>query len=96
MIVAIAVLAVATLTLRLVGMRSSVLGRLLAEWGDVVTVTVLASLVVSTTLIADGAVVADARLCGVAVAAIGAWRQWPMVVILVAAVAATALSRALG
>ena len=51
---------------------------------------------VATQALGDGrALVLDERLIGLAVAGIALWRKAPMLVVIVAAAAATALSRAL-
>lgn len=56
--------------------------------------SLLAALVVSSTFVADRSWVLDARLAGLAVAAVALWRRLPFVVVVVLAAAATALTRA--
>ncbi|MFN8110306.1 MAG: AzlD domain-containing protein [Thermoleophilia bacterium] len=53
----------------------------------------LASLVAVGTFASGRALVADARLVGFAVAVIAAWRRAPFLVVVLAAAAATALTR---
>jgi branched-subunit amino acid transport protein AzlD len=55
----------------------------------------LAALVVTSTVVTDRAWVVDARLVGMAVAAIALWRRQPFVVVVIAAAAGTGLTRAL-
>lgn len=54
----------------------------------------LAALVVVSTIAVDGEYAVDARLVGVTVAAIALWRRAPFVVVVLAAIAATAATRA--
>lgn len=77
-----------------VGGRSlpSVVERCLA----LVPAALISALVVNDTLSASGALVIDARLVGVVVAALAAWRRAPFVVVVVAAAAVTAVVRAAG
>jgi branched-subunit amino acid transport protein len=56
----------------------------------------LAALVAVLTLQADGRLVLDARLVGVAVAAVAIWLRTPILLVVVLAAAATAAARALG
>jgi len=58
-----------------------------------VPVALLAGLVAVQTLTAGTHLVADARLVGLAVAALALWRRAPFIVVVLAAAAATALSR---
>lgn len=60
-----------------------------------VTPTLLAALVLVNTVGGDRQIVVDARLPGVCVAVLLAWRRAPLVVIVIAASAVTALVRAL-
>ena len=78
----------------IIGGRSlpSVVERCLA----LVPAALISALVVNDTLSASGALVADARVVGVGVAALAAWRRAPFVVIVVAAAAVTAVVRAAG
>ncbi|MGF1595899.1 MAG: AzlD domain-containing protein [Acidimicrobiales bacterium] len=55
----------------------------------------LAALVASATLVDDQRWVLDARVVGLAAAAVALWRRLPFVVVVVAAAAATAAARAL-
>ena len=55
----------------------------------------LAALVITSGVVDDRTLVADARLVGLAVAAIALWRRAPFIVVVVAAAAATALVRAI-
>jgi Branched-chain amino acid transport protein (AzlD) len=56
----------------------------------------LPALVAVNTFAGDRRLVLDARAVGLAVAALAVWRQAPFVVVVGGAVAATALTRALG
>jgi hypothetical protein len=60
-----------------------------------VTPTLLAALVLVNTVGGDREIVVDARLPGVCVAALLAWRRAPLVVVVLVASAVTALLRAL-
>jgi branched-subunit amino acid transport protein len=54
------------------------------------------ALIVQQTLVRDGELVLDARIAGVSVAAVAAWRRAPFVAVVVIAMAVTALVRAVG
>ena len=54
----------------------------------------LSAIVVVSTVGADRRLVADSRLAGIAVAVLLIWRRAPLVAVIVAAAAATALTRA--
>jgi uncharacterized membrane protein len=56
----------------------------------------LSALVAVLTLQADGSLVVDARLIGVAVAAVAIWLRTPILIVVLLAAAATAAARALG
>jgi branched-subunit amino acid transport protein len=58
-------------------------------------VPLLAALVAASTVVDDRAVVIDARLAGLAVAALALWRQLPFVVVILLAAATTAIVRAM-
>ena len=58
--------------------------------------SLLAALVVKDTFSTGQSLVVDARAVGVAVAMVAVWRRAPFIVVVVAAMAATALVRALG
>lgn len=58
--------------------------------------SLLSALVVKDTFTIAQDVVIDARAAGLAVAVIAVWRRAPFIVVVVAAMAATALVRALG
>jgi len=57
-------------------------------------VPLLAAMVVSATVISAGTWSFDARLVGLAAAAVALWRKMPFVVVVIAAAAATAATRA--
>ena len=61
---------------------------------DLLPAALLAALCAVSTLSADGALTVDARVVGVAAAAVALWRRLPFVVVIVVATAATALVRA--
>lgn len=61
---------------------------------DKLPLAIIAAVVALTTVTAGGKLTLDARLVGVAVAGLCAWRKLPMLVAVVAAAAATALVRA--
>ncbi len=56
----------------------------------------LAALVAVLTFRADGALVVDARLVGVAVAVVATWLRTPILLVVLLAAAATAAARAFG
>lgn len=56
----------------------------------------LAALVATSTVVADGRWVLDARLAGLAAAAVGLWRRLPFVVVVALAALTTAAVRAAG
>ena len=58
--------------------------------------SLLAALVAKDTFSTGQSLVVDARAIGVAVAMVAVWRRAPFIVVVVAAMAATALVRALG
>jgi uncharacterized membrane protein len=60
-----------------------------------VPVALLASLVAVQTITGGGGLAADARLVGLAVAALAVWRRAPFLVVVLAAATATALARLL-
>lgn len=62
---------------------------------DKLPLAIIAAVVALTTVTAGGKLTLDARLAGVAVAGLCAWRKLPMLVAVVAAAATTALVRAL-
>ncbi len=94
----VAVLAAGTLALRLTGtlLRSRVepTPRVLAlvDRG----VAVLFAALVATSLLQDGSLAGAARVAGVAVAGVLAWRRAPFVVVVLAAAATTAVLRLAG
>ncbi len=96
-VVVLVVLAAGTYVLKATG--PLVLGgdRRLPVWLERVAVLLpaplLAALVVTSGAVEDQALVADARLVGLAVAAIALWQRAPFVVVVIAAAAATALFR---
>jgi len=63
---------------------------------DLLAPVMLTALVVTQTFGGDGEVTVDARLPGVAAAAIAIWRRAPIIVAMVVAGLVTALVRALG
>lgn len=62
---------------------------------DVLPLAIISAVVALATLSDDGQLTIDARLVGVAVAAVSAWRRMPMLVTVAAAAIATATVRAL-
>ncbi len=93
------VLAVGIFGLRLAGMfvlgetaRGGAVERLLR----LVPVAVIAAVVTLQTVAKGQDLVVDARLWGAAVAALAVWRRAPLIVVLVAAAATTAIVRATG
>jgi uncharacterized membrane protein len=54
------------------------------------------ALIVQQTVVRDGELVLDARIVGVAAAALAAWRRAPFVAVVLIAMAVTALVRAIG
>ena len=94
-----AVLAAGILSMRLAGMfvlsrglRNQVVERL----ARLVPVTVIASVVALQTFTRGRDLVLDARVLGVATALVLAWRRAPLLVVIVASAAVTALVRQLG
>jgi branched-subunit amino acid transport protein len=67
----------------------------LARLTDLLPAALFAALVVVSTATHEGELVVDARLAGLAAAAFALQRRAPLVVVIVASVAATALTRAL-
>jgi len=67
----------------------------LARLTDLLPAALFAALVVVSTLTHEGELVADARIAGLGAAAIALERQAPLVVVILASVATTALARAL-
>jgi branched-subunit amino acid transport protein len=61
-----------------------------------VPAALISALVVNDTLSSAGELVIDARVAGVAVAGIAAWRRAPFVVVIVLAAAVTAVIRSTG
>jgi branched-subunit amino acid transport protein len=61
-----------------------------------VPAALISALVINDTLSSAGALVIDARVVGVGVAAVAAWRKAPFVVVITLAAAVTAAARALG
>jgi branched-subunit amino acid transport protein len=62
----------------------------------VLPAALLAALVATSTFVADQRWLVDARLAGLVAAAVALWRRLPFVVVVLAAAAATAATRALG
>lgn len=96
---AIAALAVGTYLLKAVG-PVVVGGRPLPPRVDhllaLLPPALLAALVAVQTVGGDGGIVLDARVAGVAVAAVAVWRRAPFLVVIVAGTATAALLRAVG
>lgn len=63
---------------------------------SLIPASLLAALVVKDTFTVANDLVVDARAAGLVVAALAVWRRAPFIVVVVAAMAATALVRALG
>lgn len=68
----------------------------LQQLSNLMPAALLAALVVVSTIGASRAYVFDARLAGLAAAAVALWRRQGFIVVVVCAAAATALVRALG
>jgi branched-subunit amino acid transport protein len=62
---------------------------------DLLPAALFAALVVVSTLTHEGELVADARIAGLGAAAVALEREAPLIVVILASVAATALARAL-
>lgn len=98
-VLAVVLLSAGTLAQRLVGMF--VLGRVLdgrpalARLAELIPVAVIAAVIGQLTLGRGQALVVDARLVGLGVAAVLVWRRLPLAVVVVGAAAATAGLRAL-
>lgn len=96
---AIAVLAVGTFAFRIAGpvLRSRVAVSARAEHLMAASATVLLVALIATAALLDGrAFAGPARVAGVAVGGVLAWRQAPLVVTVVAAAATAAVLRLLG
>lgn len=63
---------------------------------SLIPASLLAALVVKDTFTVANDLVVDARAAGLVVAALAVWRRAPFIVVVVAAMAATAVVRALG
>lgn len=63
---------------------------------SLIPASLLAALVVKDTFTVANDLVVDARAAGLVVAALAVWRRAPFIVVVVAAMAATAVARALG
>ena len=91
----IVVLAAGSYGIRIVGVTT--IGRIVEQhMGSVASLlpaVLFPALIVVTTLEKAGAPVLDARLAGVAAAALAAWRKAPLIVVVLAAMAATASLR---
>jgi branched-subunit amino acid transport protein len=99
LIVAIAALAVGTYTMRLAGvlLRDRLdLSEPLQRMLPMAAAALLAALAATATVIEHGGFAGIARVVGVAVGAVLAWRRAPFVVVVVAAAAAAALLRSAG
>lgn len=97
-------LAIVALTIGVWGQRLAgafVIGPLLdrrpvlARAASLIPAAVVMAVIVQLTVASGGSVVADARLAGMAVAAVLVWRRAPFLVVVVSAAAVTALLRAL-
>ena len=93
LIVALTLFVLVTYLLRVVALLAPALVDRLDEWAEPLTAAVLASLVVSGTFAVNGALVIDARLVGLGIAAAAAALRAPLLVTLVAAVAGAAVFR---
>jgi branched-subunit amino acid transport protein len=98
-IVALCVLAVGTIVLKAVGPVLAA-GRELPERvrlvAELLPAGLLAALVATQTLVVDAALVVDARLAGVAAAAIAVLLRAPFAVVVLVGAAVTAMVRAVG
>lgn len=95
---AVLVVSAAVLSLRLLGMfvlPSEVSPRVQAMLG-LIPVCVITAVVVQQSVTVGTHLRADARLVGVGVAAVAAWRRAPMWVVVVTAAVVTAVARRLG
>lgn len=95
----ILILGAGSYLLRVLGL-ALVESRHLPSWAQVpleyLPAALLAALVIAQTVGGDSGITIDARLPGVAAAGLAAWRQAPMVVVVLVGVATTALLRAAG
>lgn len=91
--VAIGLLAAASYALRAAGLFIPEDNPQIQRLADPLTAAILASLVVTSSITAGTSVVVDARVVGLAVAAIAALLRFPLAVTITLAVAATALTR---
>lgn len=96
-VVVLAVLAVGTYVLKATGPVLLGGARRLPTWLEQVAVLLpaplLAALVITSSVVDERALTADARLVGLGVAAVALWRRAPFVVVVIGAAAATALVR---
>jgi branched-subunit amino acid transport protein len=94
----VALVGAATVALKAAGpvlLGGRPLPRRLAAVVELLAPALLAALVVTQTFASGRSLVLDERLVGMAVAAVALWRRAPVLVVIVAAAAATALVRAL-
>jgi branched-subunit amino acid transport protein len=94
----VALVGAATIALKAAGpvlLGGRPLPRRLAAVVGLLAPALLAALVVTQTFASGRSLVLDERLVGMAVAAVALWRRAPVLVVIVAAAAATALVRAL-
>ncbi len=96
MIAVLAVGAYAWKALGLVVLGGRTLGPRAAALATLLPAALFSALIVVMTVADDDALVLDARVVGVAVGAVAAWRRAPFVVVVLVAMAATAITRALG
>jgi hypothetical protein len=93
----VALLAVGTLGIRLLGMFAigPLLERrpVLRRAGELIPAAVVAAVIAQLTVADSRSVVLDARVVGLAVAGVLVWRRAPFAVVVLAAAAATALTR---
>ena len=84
---------------RLIGMLAVDTSRLPARWNAVierVPLAIIAAVIALQTGTSGGSLELDARVAGVAAAALCAWRRLPLAVIVVVAAGVTAALRAIG
>jgi hypothetical protein len=96
MIAVLAVGAYAWKALGLVVLGGRTLVPRAAALATLLPAALFSALIVVMTVADDDALVLDARVVGVAAGAVAAWRRAPFVVVVLVAMAATALTRALG
>jgi hypothetical protein len=90
---ALALFIAATYVLRAIGVLVPAILDDLEDWTQPLTAAILASLVVTSTFTAQGALVIDIRLVGLGIAVVTGARRWPLPATLLAAMTCTAVVR---